>query len=102
MKTSALQQRRVRRAIETVKVSGPTFVVVNSDGKLVSPNYAGVQYGIIPDIIFIDYRGRSVGAPHKFQAIAESTKCPDEWAAVIPDIDSGAVLYKDWKRRGDR
>ena len=74
--------RPLAKAVENIRNGGPDRVVINVSGEAVSSLRARRDYNIRPDIIFIRDDGWSLGAPLRFESVAEAL-WHDKWIGTL-------------------
>lgn len=73
----------IEKIKERIKKRGPDRVVVDAGGTAVTPNRALMEYGLVPDMVFIRSDGWSLGAPSQFRQVAFKM-WDDEWVSFLP------------------
>ena len=84
-------------AVSRILAHGPTRVIVNRDGKGMTPKRAREFHGITPDIVFIRDDGWSLGAPKRFADIAEKI-WENKWKGVLLRPLSNPMTYGEYLR----
>lgn len=86
---------RTPAMVNQVIAEGPTRVVVDESGVATTPGSAFRNHKIEPDVIFIRDDGWSLGAPEKFQDVAERM-WEDKWVVFMRKPAGSAGGWRSW------
>lgn len=60
----------MEQLVADIHRKGPTRVIVDNQGYAMTPDQALLEYGIVPDVVFIRSDGWSLGAPFQWSRVA--------------------------------
>jgi len=90
-----VEEEKLKTIIAKIVEVGPSRVVINAEGEATTPERALHDYGVKPAVIYIRNDTWSLGAPRKYDAVAQSM-WKDEWIAVVWLHDFRGWVWRRW------
>lgn len=88
------------RTVPTILRRGPRRVLIDRQGRAMSPQRAIDEFGVMWNVVFIRYDGWSLGAPANLEAVALKL-WPKHWVAFMRQGDTAERPFREYDRPAD-